>query len=100
MDFPQWIKNLPFEQHQFLSFHLESKTCDIYFSEIEQGTFISEHLHDNTVLNFVAEGSVTIAIEGKTVTYTTGSWCEIPRNTTHTLKADTKARLIELWLKS
>jgi quercetin dioxygenase-like cupin family protein len=99
MEFPKWITSLPAEQHEFLSYQLEGKTCDTYFSEVKEGTFIPPHQHDNTVLNFVAEGQITVEQNGKKQTYKTGDWCEIPKGTTHTLHSDTDSRLIEFWLK-
>ncbi len=99
MEFPKWIRELPSEQHQFLSYHLKAKDCDVYFSELEAGVFNPDHTHENTVLNFVAEGSVTIVINGISKTYNVGSWCEIPKSTVHSLKAEAKSRLIEFWLK-
>jgi quercetin dioxygenase-like cupin family protein len=69
MEFPKWITSLPAEQHEFLSYQLEGKTCDTYFSEVKEGTFIPPHQHDNTVLNFVAEGQITVEQNGKKQTY-------------------------------
>lgn len=99
MEFPKWVKALPSEQHLFLSHRLEGKNCDIYFSELKEGTFNPSHVHDQTVLNFVAEGQITVEQNGKSKSYQMGEWCEILADTTHTLRADTNAKLIELWLK-
>lgn len=99
MEFPALIQNLPSETHEFLSYRLDAKNCDVFFSEIEANTFISEHEHEVTVLNIVIAGSITVVLNGKTKTFVLGEWCEIPAHTRHSLQANEKSRLIEFWFK-
>lgn len=100
MDFPNEIRNLVSESHDFLSYVLPKEGVEVFFSEIEKGSFVPMHDHGPVmVLNFVADGKIEMDFGNRKQTFKLGDWCEINPNEKHSLRAIEPTRLIEFWIK-
>lgn len=75
------------------TFTAEAKAAgfnDIYERDLTVATGPEPHTHDFDARLMVTGGSITLTIDDKATTYTTGDTCEVPRGTMHAEKVGPK----------
>ncbi|MEJ2583727.1 MAG: cupin domain-containing protein [Robiginitalea sp.] len=69
----------------------------LVFWEVDAGATVPEHKHEHEQIMHVMEGQFEFTLEGKTSTYHPGAIVLIPSFATHSGRALTKCRLMDIF---
>ena len=75
--------------------HSESMTW--VFWDVEQGAEVPEHHHINEQIMHVVSGDFEFTLDGRTATYKAGDVVVIPSNVSHSGKALTPCKLMDVF---
>ncbi|UJH66538.1 cupin domain-containing protein [Allomuricauda sp. SCSIO 65647] len=76
---------------------VHSKSMSWAFWTVEKGAEVPEHRHVHEQIMHVVEGEFEFTLDGKTKVYTPGDVVVIPSNITHSGKALTPCKLMDVF---
>jgi quercetin dioxygenase-like cupin family protein len=90
---------LPMIKEPLFEYFDLAKGYEVTINFIKKGADIPSHTHDQSVFNYVFEGSFFVTMYGVCKEYKHGDWIHIEASISHSVKAETDVILLELWKK-
>lgn len=76
---------------------IHGETMTLAFWEVEEGAIVPEHFHINEQIMHVMEGEFEFTVAGETKVYLPGELVIIPSNISHSGKALTACKLMDIF---
>lgn len=95
----EMVRGLAMTEEESFRYCDLTKKFDITMNFIDQGANLLPHLHDQTVINLVLEGELSLTQGNQTTVFTKGQWLRILKGSEHSVSALTPVVLLELWEK-